>query len=229
MEAIILAGGYGKRLRASIPNLPKPMAPISGVPFLEILLNNLNSKAFSKVIISTFYKGEIISNYFGDNYKNIILEYTNEKEALGTGGAIRLASEKCNNDHYYVFNGDTFLDVNIDAMEKLWSQHNKPIMVAKKMKNCDRFGLIKIKKGFLSDFSEKEHAVNGLVNAGCYLFPKKFLNSWKYGEKFSLEKDHIKKIYFSNKIMCIEYKGIFIDIGIPNDYNFAQKLLKDAI
>ena len=113
MEAIILAGGYGKRLRASIPNLPKPMAPISGVPFLEILLNNLNSKAFSKVIISTFYKGEIISNYFGDNYKNIILEYTNEKEALGTGGAIRLASEKCNNDHYYVFNGDTFLDVSL--------------------------------------------------------------------------------------------------------------------
>ena len=71
MEAIILAGGFGKRLRPEISNLPKPMAPINGKPFLEYLLNYLNSASFSKVVISLGYKSEHISDYFGYKYKNL--------------------------------------------------------------------------------------------------------------------------------------------------------------
>ena len=171
MEAIILAGGYGTRLRKSVPNLPKPMAPILGIPFLEILIKNLIRKGFLKIIISTFYKRDLISNYFGNNYCDIPILYTDEKEALGTGGAIRVASEKIKDDHYYVFNGDTFLNLDVNHMENLWIKFNKPILVSTTVKKSERYGLLTSYDGFVSGFHEKGKKKDALINAGCYLFP----------------------------------------------------------
>ena len=75
MEAVILAGGFGKRLRSSVPNFPKAMAQIGSVPFLEILLKKLQKKGFSRVIISTFYKGKIKKEYFGDSFLGMRITY----------------------------------------------------------------------------------------------------------------------------------------------------------
>lgn len=159
MEAVILAGGFGKRLRSSVPNFPKAMAQIGSVPFLEILLKKLQKKGFSRVIISTFYKGKIIKEYFGDSFLGMSITYSNDQKALGTGGALRAAEEICNENHYYVFNGDTFFDVDIQLMESFWSRNKKPILVATEVKNCERFGTIKIERNYLAGFDEKKKQV----------------------------------------------------------------------
>ena len=229
MEAVILAGGFGKRLRSRVPNSPKAMAQIAGVPFLEILLNKLQKKGFSRLIISTFYKGEIIKEYFGDSFLGMRISYSNDQKELGTGGALRAAEEICNENHYYVFNGDTFFDIDIQLMESFWSRNKKPILVATEVKNCERFGTIKIDRNYLAGFDEKKNKSSGLINAGCYLFPKNFLQDWELGQTFSLEKDLLQKIFHLKKIMCLKMDGLFIDIGIPEDYNRAQILLKDEI
>lgn len=229
MEAVILAGGFGKRLRSTVPNAPKPMAKIAGIPFLEILLKKLHKKGFSRIIISTFYKAKIIKEYFGDSFLGMKILYSNDQKELGTGGALRAAEEMCKENHYYVFNGDTFFDIDIELMESFWSKNKKPIIVATKVRNCERFGTIKIERNYLVGFDEKNSNSGGLINAGCYLFPKNFLKDWELGQNFSLEKDLIQKIFQLNKIMCLKMEGLFIDIGIPEDYNRAQILLKDEI
>ena len=90
MEAIVLAGGLGTRLREIVPDLPKSMAPIAGRPFLEILLASLSRKGFIRVVLSVGFMAEKISGYFGDRFGNLELIYVVEREPLGTGGAVRL-------------------------------------------------------------------------------------------------------------------------------------------
>ena len=89
MDVIILAGGFGTRLKKKVPNLPKPMAPIAGRPFLEILLQSLSKKGFLRIILSLGHMSETIVDYFGDNFLGMALIYVIEDKPLGTGGAIR--------------------------------------------------------------------------------------------------------------------------------------------
>ena len=91
MEAIVLAGGLGTRLRSVVPNLPKPMAPVAGRPFLEIVLNRLAQKGFRRVVLSVGYMAEKIVEHFGDRLSGMELVYAFESTPLGTGGAVRFA------------------------------------------------------------------------------------------------------------------------------------------
>ena len=113
MEAILLAGGIGTRLRSVVPNLPKPMAPVAGRPFLEILLNSLAKKGFKRVVLSVGYMAEKVVSHFGYNFVGMELVYEIEETPLGTGGAVCKAIAQCNTDHVFVFNGDTYLDLEV--------------------------------------------------------------------------------------------------------------------
>ena len=119
-EAIVLSGGLGTRLRGIVPDLPKSMAPIGDRPFLEILLKNLAKKGFKRVILSLGYMAEKITAHFGSSFAGMELHYVIEEKPLGTGGAIRLALSVCSQDHAYVFNGDTFLDLEVDKIYEEW-------------------------------------------------------------------------------------------------------------
>jgi D-glycero-alpha-D-manno-heptose 1-phosphate guanylyltransferase len=94
MEAIVLAGGEGRRLRAVVSDLPKPMADVAGRPFLWWLMTRLEQQQVRRVILSVGYKADAIQSYFGNVFSGIELAYSVETEPLGTGGAIRLALEK---------------------------------------------------------------------------------------------------------------------------------------
>jgi D-glycero-alpha-D-manno-heptose 1-phosphate guanylyltransferase len=95
MEAIVLAGGFGTRLRQVVPDLPKPMAPVAGRPFLEILLSTLAKKGFTRVVLSLGFMSEKIIAHFGDRYLGMELVHEVELQPLGTGGAIRAALARC--------------------------------------------------------------------------------------------------------------------------------------
>lgn len=229
MEAVILAGGLGTRLREIVSDVPKPMAPVAGRPFLQILLTVLVDKGFRRAIICTGYKAEKISGYFGSCYGNMELIYLVEENPLGTGGAARLGLEHLKGDHAFVFNGDTFLDLEADQVEEQWRKNARPIIVGCKVPDTIRYGRLLQKNGIALGFTEKGIGGAGLINGGCYLLHKAELDTFPLSSRFSFESDYLADAVARGRVDVFVTKGRFIDIGVPEDYYRAEEELKDLI
>ena len=225
MEGIVLAGGFGTRLREVVPDLPKPMAPIGGRPFLEILLSTLARKGFTRVVLSLGFMAEKIIAHFGESYAGMHLVYEVESRPLGTGGAIRAALNRCESDHVFIFNGDTYLDLEVDELESLWQARRHPVIVVRKVPDTARYGRVEMSDGRINAFLEKGMSGAGLINAGCYVLPKGALDDFALGQPFSLETEffikYLQRIWFDGFVT----HGLFIDIGVPDDYALAQTAL----
>ena len=221
-EAIVLAGGLGTRLKQVLPNLPKPMAPIAGRPFLEILLGTLALKGIDRVVLSLGFMAEKITDYFGANFAGMELVYVVEDKPLGTGGAVRFAMEMCLEDHVFVFNGDTFLDLEIDALDECWHQNQRPVIVARQVIDTARYGSLVVEKGRVIGFTEKGPIGHGLINAGCYVFNRGQLDGFALNQAFSLELDYLAKVVRNSPFEVFVTSCKFIDIGVPEDYKRAQ-------
>ncbi len=117
-EAIILAGGFGTRLKSVVNDVPKPMAPINNEPFLNYVFDYLKHYQIEHVVLSTGYLSEKIVEYYKTVYKGIKVSYAKEETPLGTGGGIRLAMTKCTTKDVLVLNGDSFFDVDINTHYK---------------------------------------------------------------------------------------------------------------
>jgi D-glycero-alpha-D-manno-heptose 1-phosphate guanylyltransferase len=227
MEAIILAGGIGSRLRSIIKDVPKPMALVDGKPFLEMILDNLNHTGFTKVILSVGYLSDVIVNYFGDNYKKIKIEYAVENERLGTGGAIKYALQFCSDEYAFVFNGDTFLNIDVNAVIDLKSIEHLPVIVSRHVDDVSRYGALAISGNKLTGYREKLDLGPGVINAGCYYLPTNIMNSFTNLKVFSFEKYAIPEIIQNPGFVVYKHDGLFIDIGIPEDLFLASTALKN--
>jgi D-glycero-alpha-D-manno-heptose 1-phosphate guanylyltransferase len=227
MEAIILAGGFGTRLRQVVVDVPKPMAPVCGRPFLEILLRSLVLKGFSRVVLSLGYMAEKITSHFGDKFSDLDLVYVVEDAPLGTGGATRLAAAACTQDHVFVFNGDTYLDLEADLLELQWQARRNPIVVGRQVPDTSRYGRLVVDDYRITNFSEKGIAGPGLINAGCYVLPKDALTKFPLNQSFSIETDYLVPAIEQTCVEVFITGGLFIDIGVPEDYSLAQTLLAD--
>lgn len=228
MEAIVLAGGFGTRLRAVVADMPKPMASIAGRPFLEILLGFLAQQGFKRVVLALGYMSDKIISHFGDSFAGMQLVYEVEHSPLGTGGAVRLAMSKCTSDHVFVFNGDTYLDLEIKQVEAQWQQQKQPIIVARHVDDTARYGRLEVHHQQVIGFLEKGLAGQGLINAGTYVLPTDILNHMALGQAFSLETEFFIPFVKQHQLSVFITQGQFIDIGIPEDYLQAQTLLADV-
>jgi D-glycero-alpha-D-manno-heptose 1-phosphate guanylyltransferase len=229
MEAVILAGGFGTRLRHVVPDLPKPMAPVGGRPFLEYLLRSLAGKGFRRIVLSLGYLAEKVTAHFGDTFCGMQLVFENERSPLGTGGAVRQSLLRCREDHLFVFNGDTFLDLEVAEVERQWRYHRLPIVVACTIDNTERYGRLELRDGRVVSISEKGRSGVGLINAGCYLLPADVFSGIAVGESFSLERDVLPDLVSRDRLDCFISKGYFIDIGVPEDYERAQAELPNLL
>ncbi len=225
MEAIVLAGGFGTRLQTVVSDMPKSMAPIGGRPFLEILLSMLGRKGFSKIVLSLGYLAEKIVDHFGNTFAGMDLVYEIESTPLGTGGAVRQSLAHCKSDHVYVFNGDTYLDIEVQDAEALWQKNHFPIIVAREGADATRFGRLAVDNNRVMHFCEKGVLGPGLINAGCYVFPRHLLDHFQPGNSFSLESDFLAKAVEHQRFDLFVSQGLFIDIGIPEDYERAKSEL----
>ncbi|EAI0691150.1 D-glycero-D-manno-heptose 1-phosphate guanosyltransferase, partial [Campylobacter coli] len=214
MQAIVLAGGLGTRLRSVVQDLPKPMAPINGKPFLAFVLEYLKKQGIAEIILSVSYKYELIQEYFKDEFYGMKLHYNIEKELLGTGGAIKDALKFVKNE-VYVLNGDTLFDIDL---KKLTLSSSKICIALKQMQNFDRYGTVNVdKQGFATSFEEKIFKKQGLINGGIYLLKKNIFDEFNLEEKFSFE-EFLQENYKTLKIQTQIFDDYFIDIGIPEDY-----------
>ena len=225
MEAIILAGGFGTRLQSVLPDLPKPMAPIAGRPFLEILLQTLSDAGFTRAVLSLGYRADVIRRHFGERFAHVSLAYEIEQTPLGTGGAVRMALAHCQADPVFVFNGDTYLNLEVAQVLALWRRHQAPIVVAREVPDTARFGRLQTEGERVIGFREKGADGPGLINAGCYVLPRNALNGFALGSCFSIESDYLAPTVRTQQVNLFITRSVFIDIGVPEDYQRAQTLL----
>ena len=225
-EAIILAGGFGTRLRSVVSDVPKPMAPMNdkGTPFLAFVLDQLAGQGFETIILSVGYMAEVIQQYFGDSYAGMKIRYSVEDEPLGTGGAVKKALALCSAENVFVLNGDTYFDVDLSAMEQ---QHRKSgadfTLAAREMSDFERYGALKLTADDrVSAFLEKKYCAHGYINGGIYCMGRTILADVKK-EAFSLEKDFLEEKVDQLHIAACKSSGYFIDIGIPKDYRRAKE------
>lgn len=226
-EAIVLAGGFGTRLAHVVPDVCKPMAPVAGRPFLRFIMDQLAAAGFDRAVVADGYRREQIEGFFGPAYRGMAIEYSPEETPLFTGGAVKRALGMCDSDWVFVLNGDTWLDVDFEAMEA--AAVNVPDSVAaviavKRMRDFERYGTVDVDAdGYLIAFHEKRPCEEGLINAGVYLLRRDALNSMP--EKFSLESDYFEYVVGNGELRAVECPGGFIDIGVPEDYELAQTML----
>ncbi|HYV95265.1 MAG TPA: HAD-IIIA family hydrolase [Chitinophagales bacterium] len=229
--AIILAGGFGTRLQSVVKDIPKPMAPIAGKPFLEYLLHYLSKHGIEKVILSVGYKWETIKNYFGDSYREMKLEYSIEDEPLGTGGAILKAVRSSDEKQFFIFNGDSFFNIDLKEFDLRHKTKDVRLSLAlKRMRNFDRYGVVQTdSSNRIIAFEEKKFYDEGDINGGIYILHRDLFSGMNLPEKFSFEKDvmekYCKEFFFSG----FTFDDYFIDIGIPEDYRRAQIELPDLL
>ncbi|MGB0887300.1 MAG: nucleotidyltransferase family protein [Vicingaceae bacterium] len=225
-EAIILAGGFGTRL-TTVQDVPKPMAPINDVPFLQILLDDLLMKGISKFYLAVGHQHKVIMDYFGSSYMGCKIEYVIENSPLGTGGAIKQALEQVKTENVFVFNGDTFFDVDIELMAKQHAENNPEVTLAlKPLTEFDRYGAVEVNDNLrITNFAEKQFCKEGVINGGIYLMKTNLFEGLDYPAQFSMEQDYFEKYCSQKQLEGFIDEGYFIDIGIPEDYDKAQEEL----
>lgn len=231
-QAIILAGGLGTRLRPVISDVPKCMAPVGEKPFLHYVIEFYIKNGINQFVFSVGYLHEVIEEFLSKNYHDLKYNISIEKEPLGTGGAIQLACRQTSEQNVLVCNGDTFYKVDLHELDKLHQEKKAECTLClKPMQNFDRYGVVQLNPdNSIKTFKEKNFYRKGLINGGVYaLDVERFLKE-DLPEKFSFEKDFLeKKVQLSNKANLFGFiqDDYFIDTGIPEDYERAQKELPE--
>jgi len=227
-EVIILAGGLGTRLRSVISDLPKCMAPVAGKPFLTYVINHLLKEGVQKFIVSVGYKNEMIVDFINTQHSTLDTQYSIEEEPLGTGGAIKLACSKATEKTVLIVNGDTLFTIDLNKLVGFHGMCGADCTLSlKSMQNFDRYGVVELNKDYsIKSFHEKKFYETGLINGGMYaLHVQNFLNE-NLPEKFSFEKQYLENYFHKRRMYGVIQDKYFIDIGIPEDYERAQKELK---
>lgn len=224
--AIVLAGGLGTRLRSVVSDVPKPLAPIHGRPFLAYLLDYLGGHGIRRVTLAVGYRGGQVEEGFGESHGPLALTYSYEDEPLGTGGAVRQALNVVNADEpAWVINGDTFFACDLGACAKTHRDATADVTLAlKRVAVADRYGLVEVgDSGLVDRFREKRPGAGGLINAGVYLLePGALLRFDLPAPAFSLERDFLEAHLLDLRVAASVQDGYFVDIGIPEDYARAQ-------
>ncbi len=227
MQAVILAGGLGTRLRGIVDDVPKPMAQFNGRPLLDYLVEQL-SRHFNEIIMLVGYKKDVIKNYFGNRKWGVKISYSEEEEPLGTGGAIKNAEHLIHGD-FLLMNGDNYHELPYGKLVSEFRKERVNTMVITKTQNPTQVTIVKTdKKGFITSLKERPQnpgPEDRFMNAGIYLLKKEVLDLIPEG-KVSFEKE-IFPLLMKNGMKAARYDGFYIDIGTPDNFNKFKKKISE--
>lgn len=224
-EAIILAGGRGTRLQPLVSDVPKPLAPVAGRPFLAWVLDHLAANGIRRTILATGYMSEKIEQAVGCKWQSMTVDYSVESKALGTGGAVQQAVGKLHGDNVHVLNGDTFLNyVPADFAEAVVRADACIGVALARVNDVSRYGAVQCDEGRIKQFCEKGGSGPGHVNAGSYFLTSAALAALPVENVFSLETKVLVPMTAQGLVFGYTDTSRFIDIGVPEDYQRAQSL-----
>ena len=227
-DAVILAGGFGTRLSHVVSDVPKPMAPVYGRPFLCYLLDRLADAGIQRVVLATGYMHEVIETYFGTGYQGLEIIYSNEDQPLFTGGAIRQAAEKIQSEDFVVLNGDTLFDIDFQQLYDFHTLHDAHLSIAlRRVEDTGRYGAVTCENDRIVAFHEKTESQGaGDINGGIYAINRAWLLNQDLPTKFSFEKELMQPLAGDPHFYGLSFNDYFIDIGVPEDYFRAQQEFK---
>ena len=233
MEAILLAGGLGTRLRPVVSDRPKPMALIQGKPFMEYVIRELAGGGIDRIIFAVGYKGSMVEEYFGDGSRwGVRTAYAYEETLLGTAGAIKNAARHMEGDLALVLNGDTFYRMDYSRLMRQKKERDLDMaLVLRQVEDVSRYGQAVLTEGMLTGFNEKTSSRKpGTINGGVYLMTRRLIDEIPDG-KVALENDMIPRwLSEGRRLGGFVNDGYFIDIGIPEDYyRFMEDVEKGVL
>ncbi len=226
-RAIIMAGGYGKRLHPLTQNLPKPMLPVGDRPLIEHTIENLKLAGIHHVYISTHYMPEKIKEHFGNGEEHDInLRYITEESPLGTAGAIRLLEES--EEPLLVINGDILTKLDYDTMLRHHQENKAALTVAvKKYDFKVPYGVVE-SEGFLVKGLVEKPSLSFFVNAGIYLLSPKSLQYIPKEKRFDMTELIEKLLEEKCSVHSFPIVEYWLDIGKHSDYEQAQNDARDG-
>jgi D-glycero-D-manno-heptose 1,7-bisphosphate phosphatase len=233
-QCVILAGGRGTRLGSLVDDLPKPILPVDGRPFLEHLVCEIRRFGFDRFVFLAGYRGERVAAHFKDGgplSHRLEAQFTTliEREPLGTAGALQLAASGLE-DFFLLMNGDSFFDFNIlDLAARPLRDSAVARIALRKVGDVSRYGVVETNDDLVTSFrAQGGREGSGLVNAGIYWLSKRILDHLPVAGG-SLESEVFPKLAKAGRLLGAAYQGYFVDIGIPDDYDTACRELTAAL
>jgi mannose-1-phosphate guanylyltransferase len=223
VDAVILVGGLGTRLRPLTLSAPKPMLPTAGVPFLTHLISRIRDAGVSHVVLGTSYRAEVFEKHFGDGAElGVELEYVVETEALGTGGGIRNVADVLRGDTVLVFNGDNLIGVDLKAFLATHDETGADVTLClQRVPDPRAFGCVPTDAdGRVTAFLEKDpNPVSDQINAGLYAFRRSIIDTIPTGRAVSVERETFPSLLASGaKVVGHLNDGYWRDFGTPADF-----------
>ena len=230
-EAVILAGGLGTRLRSVVADVPKPMAPVAGRPFLEYQIDFWAEQGIRRFVLSVAYLADTIVAHFGKRYRGCQIDYAVEETPLGTGGGALLSARMMRPDKpFLLLNGDTFFQVELTRLAAFHERAKSDWTVCLFRPNePGRYGGIEMgSDGRVTAFLDKSAAIGKLANGGIYLVNPHVVGAAaaRQPRMCSLEAELMPELLASNaRVYGLECPGQFLDIGVPEDYARAAEFV----
>jgi mannose-1-phosphate guanylyltransferase len=222
VDAVVLVGGQGTRLRPLTLSAPKPMLPTAGVPFLAHLLSRIRAAGVRHVVLGTSYLAETFSAYFGDGAAfGLELEYVVEREPLGTGGGIRNVAGHLRADNVLVFNGDVLAGTDLRAVLRTHRDTEADVTLhLVRVRDPRAYGCVPTDEaGRVLEFLEKtEDPPTDQINAGCYVFRRSVLKDIPAGRPVSVEREIFPSLLAAGRRVFGHVDGAYWrDFGTPAD------------
>src|SRR6478752_10664103 len=220
VDAVVLVGGKGTRLRPLTLSAPKPMLPTAGVPFLEHQLSRIRAAGIEHIVLGTSYKAETFTEYFGDGSDfGLSIEYLVEDEPLGTGGAIRNVAPALRADTVMVFNGDVLSGVDLaDVLDTHTGNNADVTLHLVKVPDPRAFGSVPTDaQGRVQAFLEKtDNPPTDQINAGCYVFRREVLEAIPAGRVVSVERETFPGLLAAGaRVFGHVDTSYWLDLGTP--------------
>ena len=223
MQAIILAGGQGIRLKPYTTVLPKPLLPVNGKPIIEIIIRQLAEAGVKEIIVSVGYLGQLLEAYLKDGSQyGIKLNYSREEIPLGTAGPISLIDNL--SDDYFVINGDTLCDVDFTSMlQKHRDSGNAATVSAYRKKHTIDLGTLELTDDLRIIAYNEKPTIDYIVSMGIYVFNISVNKELEIGVHLDLP-DFILQLRDKNyAVGAYMHSGIWMDMGRPSDFEKIQK------
>lgn len=226
---ILLAGGMGTRLRGLHPDLPKPMVPVLGQPFVEWVLRYFEQQGCRNFVVTLGHLADVAERYMQERAGESRIVTTHEKELLGTGGAIRLGAQSAPDAELLIAaNADSLVLTPLaSALARMKNHAVDAVIVGVEVEDTSRFGALKIAGERLTGFYEKRPG-KGAINAGIYIFRPRLLNSFPDVAPLSIERDVLPKLLDDGARIEVErVQAPFIDVGTPESLALGTQFIQD--
>ncbi len=230
INAVILVGGLGTRLKGVVADRPKVLAPVRNRPFLTFLLDKLAAAGLKKVVLGTGYRAEMICAAIGERYKSLRVVHSRETSPLGTGGALRQALTYLDSDPILVMNGDSYCTADLRNYWQWFLAGERPgALLLARVPETSRFGRVRVgDDDLVVSFEEKgAQAGPGWINAGIYLLRRQVVEAIPAGTFYSLEQELFPLMADQKRLHGYRSEAAFIDIGTPAAYAEADKFFTE--